>query len=140
MARYLFVGRRQPPGSPRHRGKEAHDVHPARVHAGLLGLTGFALVFLPWEDKREILDPVVRSILFGALIGAFVGGFALHRHFGAPRFAGWMRSMTAYVAAVILGGAVGGVIALPAPLPLGGLTLGPMMALIFTLGLPIDDG
>lgn len=117
----------------------SHQLFRATIVAALLGLTGFALMFLPWDDRGDVVDPCIRPILGNATIGGFVGGFALQRHFGAPGWTGWLRSVAAYVAAVIVGGAVSGFITVPGLL-LNGPLFGSLVALVLATGLPFDPG
>ena len=89
----------------------ARQLAPLAV-ASILALAGFAVIFLPWDDRQALLT-WMRPMLVGSTIGGFIGGLLLHRHFGAPRWRGLFHSALAYSAAVVVGGAVGSVIAQP---------------------------
>ena len=41
--------------------------------AAILAMAGFALVYVPWYDKRMLVH-AMRSMLDGAVVGAFAGG------------------------------------------------------------------
>jgi hypothetical protein len=116
---------------------------PARLFvavavAVILAVAGFALLYLPWHDKRALLT-TMRPLLEGSTIGAFVGGLLVHRHFGLGHWRGMARSAAAYFAAVAIGGFVGGPIALPSDVGmLNAAASGAPMALLFALGIPLS--